>query len=68
MYKFSLKSGEQISRFRRRLHTEGPQMLSATVQHLVARVTWRPGFVHIWDNVLFVFGKHPFQIAIQLTI
>jgi hypothetical protein len=68
MYKLSLISREQISRFRRQLHTEGPQMLSATVQTSVARATWRPGFVHIWGNVLFVFGKHPVQITIQLTI
>jgi len=29
-------------------HTEGPQILGALVQNLVARETWRPGFVQPW--------------------
>ena len=33
------------------LQTEEPQILGAKVQNLVARVTWRPGFVHPWHRV-----------------
>jgi hypothetical protein len=27
-------------------HVEGPQIVGATVQNLVAQVVWRPEFVH----------------------
>jgi hypothetical protein len=33
------------------LHTEDPQIFGVKVQNLVARVTWRPGFVHPWHRV-----------------
>lgn len=34
---------------RNNFHTEGPQILRATMQNLVAMVTWRLGFVHPCD-------------------
>lgn len=33
--------------------TENPQILGANVQNLVARTTWRPGFVHTCINLNF---------------
>jgi len=30
-----------------RFHSEGPQILCVTIHNLVARVNWRPGFVHM---------------------
>jgi len=29
-----------------RFHTEDPNIIGVTVQNVVSRVTWRPGFVH----------------------
>jgi hypothetical protein len=32
----------------KKLHMENPQILGGTVQNLVALVTWRSRFVHVW--------------------
>ena len=35
-------------------HTEDPKVLGATLQNLLARATWRPGFVRLWISVPFL--------------
>jgi hypothetical protein len=35
-------------------HTEGPQILGASVHNLVSKTTWHPGFVHLCSCVLDV--------------
>lgn len=53
VHKFSKKVGAISTRGGRsmtlkKLHMENPQILGGTVQNLVALVTWRSRFVHVW--------------------
>jgi hypothetical protein len=49
---------------RRNFHTEGPQILGATVNNLAATMTWRPEFVHPWFKILITLLWNTFYHAI----
>jgi len=54
----------------RKFHTENPQILDATIQNSVAKVTYRPEIEHPWNihcTVYFVILLYPMRTSLQLV-
>jgi hypothetical protein len=68
------KSGCKLKNFGRRkrvtrtkFHTEESQISGAAVRDLVARATWRPGFVYPWSTYL-CFYAHRIHACVLLWL
>lgn len=63
VHKFSINLGVNLKTIAARrwhtFHTEDPEILSATVQNLVATATWHQGFVHLYTNpCTILYDRH----------